>query len=118
MAATALKNDLAVRFYGYLLKHRNHEVKGDQKIKHERQFLYRDEIYEVRVLSRGFQFELTPPLSVEVLEGNIMGNVKKPIEDYVSVPGHVYPNGSPDDSPVPVELQGGAQAGASAPQTP
>lgn len=105
-----LKNDLAVRFYGYLLKHRNHIVQGDQKIKHERQFLLRDEIYEIRVLSRGFLFEMTPPIAVEVLEGNVLGNVKKPIEEYVAVPGHVYPSGAPDDSPVPEELQGGTES--------
>jgi len=69
-------------------------------------------------LSRGFLFEMTPPIPVEVLEGNVLGDVKKPIEDYVPVPGHVYPSGAPDDSPVPEELQGGSAEGAETPAKP
>ena len=115
-----LKNDHAVRLYGFLLKHRNHIVRGDQKIRHERQFLYKDQIYEVRHLTRGFLFEMTPPIPVEVLEGRVLSRLKKYIEDYVELPDHEYPNGLPDDSPIPEELKeaeksGGAEAPAGDP---
>jgi hypothetical protein len=98
-----LKNDHAVRLYGFILKHHDHLVQGDQKIKHERQFLYKDTVYEVRVLTRGFLFEMTPPIPVEVLEGRIKGKIKKPIEGYVEIPDHEYPSGDPDDPPVSEE---------------
>jgi hypothetical protein len=105
-----LKNDLAVRLYSFMISHRNKLVRGDQPVNHERQFLSNDEVYEIRVLSRGFLFEMTPPVPVEVLEGNILGAVKSPIESYVPVPGHKYPSGDPNDSPVPVELlEGGTE---------
>jgi len=108
-----LKNDLAVRLYSFLITRRDMIVRGDQPVNHERQFLARDEVYEIRVLSRGFLFELTPPLPVEVLEGNILGSAKHPIESYVPVPGHKYPSGDPNDSPVPPELLApGAEGGA------
>ena len=112
-----LKNDHAVRLYSFILGHRNHLVHGDQRIRHERQFLHRDEVFQVRVLTRGYRYELQPPIPVEVLEGRIMGKVKKPIEDYVEDPEHDYPSGSPDDSPVPEELKeaaGGETAGEEA----
>lgn len=100
-----LKNDHAVRLYNYILQHRNHIVHGDQKILHERDFLHKDEVFQVRVLTRGYKYELDPPISVEVLEGRVLGKVKKPIEDYVEDPTHDYPDGNPDDSPVPDELK-------------
>ena len=108
-----LKNDHAVRLYGFMLSHRNHVVHGDQKIRHERDFLHREEVFQVRVLTRGYRYELQPPIKVEVLEGNIKGKLKKPIEDYVEDPAHDYPDGNPDDSPVPEELQesAGEEAG-------
>ena len=100
-----LKNDHAVRLYSFALQHRNHIVHGDQKIKHEREFLHREEVFQIRVLTRGYRYELQPPIPVEVLEGRVLGKVKKPIEDYVEDPNHDYPDGNPDDSPVPEELQ-------------
>ena len=57
------------------------------------------------MLTRGYKYELQPPIPVEVLEGRVRGKLKKPIEDYVEDPSHDYPDGNPDDSPVPEELQ-------------
>ena len=79
----------------------NHIVHGDQKIRHERDFLHREEVFQIRVLTRGYRYEMQPPVPVEVLEGRVLGKVKKPIEDYVEDPSHDYPDGDPDDSPVP-----------------
>ena len=109
-----LKNDHAVRLYGFMLGHRKHTIHGDQKIKHEREFLHRDEVFQIRVLTRGYRFEMTPPIPVDVLEGRVMGKVKNPIEDYVEDPEHDYPDGAPDDSPVPEELQTAEEQGADA----
>lgn len=100
-----LKNDHAVRLYSFMLQHKNHIVHGDQKIRHERDFLHREEVFQIRVLTRGYRYEMQPPVPVEVLEGRVLGKVKKPIEDYVEDPSHDYPDGDPDDSPVPEELK-------------
>lgn len=90
-----LMNHSAVRLYGFLLNRRNSVVEGDQPIRHHRQFLYKDGVYELRLLTRGFQFKLDPPLPVKVLEGRIKGRRSKPINDYVKIPGHKYPDSTP-----------------------
>ena len=58
---------------------------------YQRQFLYKDEVYQVRVPSRGFQYVLDPPLPVDVLEGKIEGEAEKPLEGYFKSPGETYP---------------------------
>lgn len=110
-----LMNHHAVRFYGFILSHRNRVVKGDQVIKHERQFLYKDHVYHIRVPSRGFLFELTPPLEVNVLEGNIKGKYKDPIEGYVKIPNRKYPDGDPTLTPAQEEALQQQNGGTPAP---
>jgi hypothetical protein len=52
----------------------------------------------MRLPSRGFLYELDPPLPVTVLEGTIRGNTKKPITGYVPEPWQEYPPGLPPPS--------------------
>jgi hypothetical protein len=115
-----LMNHHAVRLYGYILSHRNRVVKGDQIIKHERQFLFKDQVYQIRVPSRGFLFELTPPIDVNVLEGRIKGKYKAPIEGYVKMPNRKYPDGDPSLTPAQEEAlkqQEGTQPTTPAPDS-
>ncbi|MEE2788656.1 MAG: hypothetical protein VX589_15035 [Myxococcota bacterium] len=86
-----LMNHHAVRLFGFILNHRHHTIAGDQVMDYHRQFLYRDQVYEMRVPSRGFQYTLDPPLPVDVLEGTIKGKAKKPLEGYFKIPGEPYP---------------------------
>ncbi len=91
-----LMNHHAVRMYGFLLDHRPHTISGDQTMRHKRQFLYDGEVFEVRIPSRGFQYTLDPPLPVTVLKGDIKGDLKKPLEGYVKIPGESYPGDLPE----------------------
>lgn len=90
-----LLNHLAVRMYSFILSHRKVRVVGDMPLGSARSFLYRDEIYELRIPSRGFAYVLEPPLPVNVLEGRIRGEQKTPITEYVPKPGVVYPGPPP-----------------------
>jgi hypothetical protein len=90
-----LHNHLAVRLYSFILQHRQIKILGDQTLGFSRQFLYKDQVYELRLPSRGSYFELTPPLPVEVLEGRIRGERKKPYTEYVPKPGVIYPGPPP-----------------------
>jgi hypothetical protein len=72
-----LYNQLAVRLGGFLLRHRDHVVKGEQKIGYRRRVRFKGD-YEARVDSKGFLYELTPPVPVRVLEGNILSKRKTP----------------------------------------
>jgi hypothetical protein len=91
-----LPNHLAVRLYDFVLQHRKKIVKGDAAMDFKRQFLSSDKVFEMRIPSRGFEFELDPPLPVQVLEGRIRGTLQDPIEGYVPKPGVRYPGPPPD----------------------
>jgi hypothetical protein len=47
-------------------------------------------VFEMRLPSRGFYYELDPPLPVDVLEGTVKGTLQKPIAGYVPKPGVKY----------------------------
>ena len=70
-------------------------IKGDSPMDFSRQFLSSDQVYDMRIPSRGFEFELDPPISVNVLEGNIKGTLKDPVEGFVPKPGKRYPPEKP-----------------------
>jgi hypothetical protein len=90
-----LMNHLAVRMFSFVLRHRPVIVEGDKTLDFGRQFLWKDDVFEMRLPSKGFHYRLEPPLPVMVLEGNIIGKVKKPITTYVPKPGVQYPPGPP-----------------------
>ncbi|MFN3199124.1 MAG: hypothetical protein ACE366_12055 [Bradymonadia bacterium] len=86
-----LLNHLAVRLYGFILQHRHMKVKGEQMVNYHRQFLKGEEVYEMRIPSRGYRYILEPPMPIMVNEGNIVGRHKKPIEGLVPKPNTLYP---------------------------
>lgn len=91
-----LLNHNAVRLYSFILGHRPHKVIGDQPLGSERRFLYKDTVFDLRIPSRGFSFQLEPPIPVNVLQGKIRGERKQPFVDYVPKPGVTYPGPPPD----------------------
>ncbi|MCB9546182.1 MAG: L,D-transpeptidase [Myxococcales bacterium] len=99
-----LMNHHAVRLYGHILRHRKLTVDGDIEMNHNRQFYWEGEVYHVRLPSRGFRYTLDPPLPVTVLEGNLRGGRRKPIEGLVKIPDKRYPKdeeeeGDGEDAP-------------------
>ncbi|HUS32844.1 MAG TPA: peptidoglycan-binding protein [Kofleriaceae bacterium] len=72
-----LYNHLAIRLGGFLLDHRNHEVKGEQP-EHYRRVVNAGGKFTAKIDTRGFMYELTPPVHVEVLPGNIRSPRKVP----------------------------------------
>jgi lipoprotein-anchoring transpeptidase ErfK/SrfK len=97
-----LMNHLAERLFSFVLRHRPMIIEGDKTLDFARQFLFNEDVFELRLPSRGFWYRLEPPLPVMVLEGNIAGKVKKPLQGYMPKPGVQYPPGpppSPKDTP-------------------
>ncbi len=90
-----------------MLHHRHVKVAGDQPMGFTRQFLWKNTVYEMRIPSRGYLYEMDPPVPVNVLEGNIMGDVKKPILEYVPEPWNKYPPGPPPPAPTNGDKAGG-----------
>jgi hypothetical protein len=72
-----LYNQLAVRLADFLLRHRDHVVKGQQPEYWRRLVQYRG-TFLAKVDTRGFLYELTPPISVEVTKGTIRTPRKTP----------------------------------------
>ncbi len=72
-----LYNQLAVRLGSFLLAHRDHVVKGQQKEYYRRSVHFMG-TYQASIDTRGFLYELTPPVPVDVLPGNILSSRKVP----------------------------------------
>jgi len=104
-----LPNHVALRLYSFILRHRPMHVLGDQGMGFARQFLASDDVFEIRLPSRGYSYQLEPPLPVEVLEGDIKGTLKTPVLTYVPKPGTKYPG-----PPPPVRNSDEGRAGAAA----
>ena len=85
---------------------------GDVPMSFQRQFLWEDMVYEMRIPSKGFVYVLDPPLPVNVLEGNIMGDQKTPIIGYVPKPNVRYPGPPPPAPDSPEAKAGGGAAPA------
>jgi hypothetical protein len=68
---------MAIRLGDFLLRHRNHEVKGQQPERYRR-VVKAGGTFTAKIDTRGFMYELTPPVHVEVLPGNIRSQRKVP----------------------------------------
>jgi hypothetical protein len=73
-----LYNQLATRLGNFLLQHRTYVVKGEQKVQYRRFVRHNDDTFKVAIDSKGFQYELTPPVPVMVTKGNILSDRKTP----------------------------------------
>jgi len=91
-----LYNHLAIRLYGFILNHRQHAVRGEGALDYQREFEYQPKSeeaplpFKLELKTRGFRYNLDPPLPVLVLEGNVKGKVEEPIEEYMRIPEREY----------------------------
>ena len=102
-----LVNNRAVRLYDFVLHHRAFTRTGNVPLGHMRkQFTVEDKDYEYELNTRGYYYELTPPVPVNVTEGKVMGKVLKPIKDYVRKPGVDYGEDETPSENAPSETLG------------
>ncbi len=85
-----LYNYRAVRLFSFILRHRAFERKGQTRLGYAHRFEHRGEEFQINLHTRGYYYELTPPVPVNVLEGNIRGKKKEPYEHYVKKPTQLY----------------------------
>jgi hypothetical protein len=90
-----LYNNLAVRMFSFVLGHRRAKVLGPMALGFRRTFYWEGEVYDMRLPTRGFYFQLEPPLPIETLKGKIKGKLQQPITDYVPKPCVKYGDGKP-----------------------
>lgn len=72
-----LYNHLSVRLTGFLLAHRNHVRHGSMQVLYSRRARSPSGPVQVRVRSRGYRYELTPPIEMNVLRGNVLGDLQE-----------------------------------------
>ncbi len=75
-----LYNQLAVRLSDFLLHHREHLVKGETPEVYRRVVRHRG-TFIAKISTRGFLYEMTPPVPVMVKAGNIKSTRKVPPRD-------------------------------------
>lgn len=83
-----LHNHRAVRLGGFLLAHRTHKVHGAIPLDYVRSFGWRGKAMRLEFATRGFRYELDPPIEVEVLEGRVRGYAQRPLAPQF-LPGHL-----------------------------
>jgi len=102
-----LVNNRAVRLYDFVLRHRTFTRQGNLALGHMKKvFTVEDKEYEYELNTRGYYYELTPPVAVNVTEGRVMGKVKKPITEYVRKPGVDYGSSESEGENAPAETLG------------
>ncbi|HJX51953.1 MAG TPA: hypothetical protein VJ801_04225 [Polyangia bacterium] len=106
-----LYNNLAVRLFSFVLKHRRAKVLGPMALNFRRTFYWDGEVFEMRLPTRGFYYELEPPLPVETLKGKIVGQTKQPLTGYVRKPGVTYANSNLPSAPTGPESKAGGGGG-------
>lgn len=86
-----LHNHLSVRMFSNILRRRKHERMGQQIIKDWRHFfMYDGKTQKLELNDKGYYFKLTPPVTITVGRGAILGKVKQPIKDLVRIPNKKY----------------------------
>lgn len=102
-----LVNNRAVRLFDFLLQHREFKRLGSRPLHgFKRRFAHLGQRYEYELETRGYYYDLRPPVRVTVLEGWILGAAQEPITGYVRKPGVDY-GPLPPDSPIePVPVAG------------
>ena len=95
-----LVNNRAVRLFDFVLRHRKFVRLGNHALsKDKRRFSWQGRHYEYVLPTRGYYYDLRPPLPVVTLEGRVLGQAKAPIKQLVRKPGVDY--GAPSlDNPI------------------
>ncbi len=93
-----LVNNRAVRLFDFVLRHRTFTRTGNIPMNLKKRFEVDDEVYKYAIKTRGYYYELANPVPVTVMEGKVMGEVKKPITAYVRKPGVEYADPASGDA--------------------
>jgi len=98
-----LVNNRAVRLFDFVLRHRKYARLGDHRLADfKRKFSFEGRRFEYRLATRGYYYDLRPPVPITVLEGRVLGAAKEPIQQYVRKPGVDY-GPLPADSPIEMQ---------------
>ena len=92
-----LVNNRAVRLFDFVLRRQAFRRIGAMPLNMKRTFVVDNKTYHYELKTRGYYYELENPISVDVTEGRIMGQVKQPIVEYVRKAGVDYSGVRPQE---------------------
>jgi len=82
-----LYNMDAVRLFSFVLRHREYTRMGQKNVGVRRDLVLEEKTYNMRIDTRGYEYELVRPIPVMVTKGHIKGRRKSPITEYMPKPG-------------------------------
>jgi hypothetical protein len=85
-----LYNLNAVHLFSFVLRHRDYVRHGQTQIGFARAFEYNGKQHRMALNTRGYNYELTPPIHVEVTEGRIRGKRRRAYDEFMPKPGVEY----------------------------
>jgi hypothetical protein len=88
-----LYNQLALRLSGFLLDHRAHTRRGTVHVDYHRTLTVNEQSIDIDVPTRGYLYELDPPVPVRVLPGRVAGERQKPVSAIPLAPPKVDAKG-------------------------
>jgi len=89
-----LFNHLALRLGSFVLAHTTFERRGPMVERYQRTLRWKGHVFELRAASRGYRYELTPPIPVDVLPGRVLPPTPaRPISPPAPPPAPVIPSG-------------------------
>jgi hypothetical protein len=101
-----LFNQAALQLASFLLQHRRSVCHGVLARPFTHEFTWRGVTWRFPIASRGYRFELTPPVEVEVLPGTLHGRVRKVPHRFVRLqrprPPAAAPERPPPEPPPPL----------------
>jgi hypothetical protein len=111
-----LVNNRAVRLFDFVLRHHAFRRVGNIPLKMKKRFSVDNKRYAYELRTRGYYYELESPIPIDVAEGRIMGQVKKPIVAFVRKPGVDYSAPAPSSGDAAASIAsptGGEPSGVS-----
>ncbi len=74
-----LFNHHAIRLASFMLRHRQHVRHGEETRRYQRAVHHQGSAYTLRLTTRGFRYEFTPPIPVRVTRGRILSKRQRPL---------------------------------------
>jgi hypothetical protein len=109
-----LHNHLAVRLFTFILKRHPHLRLGQQDQKWTLPFQYKGKRYALKLNSKGYYYQMLPPVKVFVTRGRILGKTRLPVAGFMRKANIRYPG--PDGSVPPVGPDAGAPPSSAPPR--
>jgi hypothetical protein len=92
----------AVRLFSFVLRHRDYTRMGQKPVGVRRNLEVEERTFNMRIDTRGYEYELVRPIPVMVTEGRVRGKRRSPILDYIPKPGATPEDGEIEITDTPM----------------